>query len=200
MVLSIQVRFITYIPTVYIYLQVSIIVILFMYRFEHLEHRDGSRADSQTIPMIKWYKQQLPWTMGKHYYIKTFLGEKDLVVPSNSNGDFYWTYHKYQKRSITYEDFDKAITNLRKFQLILITEYLGTSSYLLQSLINFNTPPKQILPHEVQAKRNNKSNRPASELLPSDDFKILVNDNIFDYLFYIVAKRIYLERLHCNAV
>ena len=36
------------------------------YRFEHLEHRDGSTSKDNVIPMKQWYLSMLPWTMGRY--------------------------------------------------------------------------------------------------------------------------------------
>ena len=35
------------------------------YRFEHLEHRDGSTSADAVIPMKQWYLSQRSWTMGR---------------------------------------------------------------------------------------------------------------------------------------
>ena len=74
------------------------------YRFEHLEHRDGSTAADPVIPMKHWYLSQRSWTMGRYdvfsewsafskqcsdYYVKTFIGTPDNHAPDNP-GDFYW--------------------------------------------------------------------------------------------------------------
>lgn len=59
------------------------------YRFEHLEHRDGTAADAKRLDMKTWYLSQRGWTMGSNYYVKTFAGYAD-VAPAAARGDFYW--------------------------------------------------------------------------------------------------------------
>ncbi len=167
-----------------------------MNRFEHLEHRDGSVPGGRIIPLVKWYKNQRGWTMGPNYYVNTFVGEKENNPPVN-RGDFYWTYHRYHNQPMTYSRFMKSIENLRRFHIILITEWLDTSGTLLQRVLNWKIPPRQVLPHEVQAVRKDKVSRPSIELLSREDYHYLITDNIFDLLFFQITKRIYLERLFC---
>ena len=50
------------------------------YRFEHLEHRDGSQPGSPRAPMLQWYNNQKGWTMGQNYYVTTFLGDKKRSI------------------------------------------------------------------------------------------------------------------------
>lgn len=168
------------------------------YRFEHLEHRDGSQSGDTRTPMVKWYKNQRGWTMGENYYIKTFIGDKDKVVPTNANGDFYWTYHKYHMKKLTWQQFEKAIINIRKFHVILITEWLNTSMPVITRVLDWKVPPRQVLPHEVQAVREQKKSLTAKQILSVEDFQYLVYDNVLDLLFFQIMKRIYLERLFCR--
>jgi len=72
--------------------------------------------------MKKYYNGMRSWTMGPNYYVNTFIGERDSNWHGNK-GDFYWTYHKFQNRKITWETFSTALTNLRKFHLILVLEW-----------------------------------------------------------------------------
>lgn len=44
------------------------------YRFEHLEHRDGSSSDAKRNSIKNWYNGMKGWTMGTNYYVKTFIG------------------------------------------------------------------------------------------------------------------------------
>lgn len=37
---------------------------------------DGSLPGSHRDSFLQWYKQQLSWTCGTNYYVKTFIGEK----------------------------------------------------------------------------------------------------------------------------
>jgi hypothetical protein len=100
--------------------------------------------------MWLWYNNQKSWTMGTNYYVNTFVGDKDDVVPNNYKGDFYWTYHKFWKKSVTFESFMKAVRNIRKFNLLLITEWLSTATPLVDDVLGWTVPPRQVLPHEVQ--------------------------------------------------
>ena len=136
--------------------------------------------------------------MGENYYIKTFIGDKDKVVPANAKGDFYWTYHKYHMKKLTWQHFEKAIVNVRKFHLILITEWLNSSMPVITRVLDWKVPPRQVLPHEVQAVREKKKSPTAKEILSTEDFQYMVHDNILDILFFQIMKRIYLERLYCR--
>jgi hypothetical protein len=115
-----------------------------------LEHRDGSKQGDPRKSFKHWYNGQKGWTMGTNYYVKTFVGEKDSIIPKNFKGDFYWTYSKYQKRALTLPMFMDALTNLRKFNLILVTEWMSSSNRLIETVLGWKIPPKQVLPHEVQ--------------------------------------------------
>ena len=53
--------------------------------------------------MRKYYDSMRGWTMGSNYYVKTFLGDPNPTWNGNK-GDFYWTYHKYQKVKRTLRD------------------------------------------------------------------------------------------------
>lgn len=170
------------------------------YRFEHLEARDGSKKDTPRTPMLKWYHDCVRWEMGVNYYVRTFEGTSDKRPPSNK-GDFYWSYHKYYANpelQMSWYFFNKSLHNIRKFDLILITEYLNTSDTLIQNELGWKTPPRQVLPHEVQAVRTQKQSIQAKEAIPKDDYNIMLEENVFDLLFFHVCKRIYLERLICS--
>lgn len=130
------------------------------------------------------------------FFQSFFIGEKNKIQPTNL-GDFYWTYHKYKKLKITYEIFLKSVINLRKFNLILITELLDSSSKLIKNELNWNIPIKQVLPHEIQSIRNIKKSIKPVDILPKEDYNFILMDNIYDLLFFYIGKRIYLERLSC---
>jgi hypothetical protein len=171
------------------------------YRFEHLEARDGSKKDTPRIPILKWYHSNVKWEMGINYYVKTFEGTSDKYPPSNK-GDFYWTYHKYynnKELQMTWPLFNKALNNIRKFDLILITEWLNTSESLIHNVLGWKNPPRQVLPHEVQAIRTEKKSIQSKEAISKEDYNIMLEENIFDLLFFHICKRIYLERLICNS-
>lgn len=198
------------------------------YRFEELERRDGSKVpkeqgemssnelalqcascfnESSTFClntlnlrcMKKYYDNMKSWTMGSNYYVKTFNGKKDEKWHGNK-GDFYWTYHKFRRLTITWEMFRESIDNLRNFNLVLILEWIDSSSALLKDALDWEIPPIIVLPHEMQALRYGKAGQKdslsAKIFLSTDEYKYLVQDNILDILFFYVTKRIYLERLH----
>lgn len=194
------------------------------YRFEHLERRDGGKAkdgveisasedlakmcsvcnnkyceDSLHIQCMKsYYNGMRSWTMGPNYYVNTFIGERDTKWHGNK-GDFYWTYHKFQRRQITWKSFSTALTNLRKFHLILVLEWINSSHEIIRETLAWFIPPKQVLPHESQALRAGKTGKKkslsAKESIPPEDYLYLIKDNIYDLLFFHLAKRIYLERI-----
>lgn len=182
-------------------------------RFEHLEHRDGRPEGSANIPFLRWYQNNVDWEMGRNYYIKTFVGyrEPDDYEDSSRNvknpskkrlpdyQHFYWSYQRYRKLDITYQHFEKALFNLRQFHVILIMEWLSmdASVIMIQKILKWKTPPRQVLPHEVQAVRKNKKSLPAKDIMSESDYNVLITENIFDLLFFYIAKRIYVERFLC---
>ena len=183
-----------------------------MCRFEHLEHRDGRQAGAETIPFLRWYHNNVDWDMGKNYYVKTFLGDRDPhdynenTADNNNNNykkpnyqPFYWSYHRYQRLVISYSQFIKAVNNFRRFHMILVMEWLKTDSVntVLQKTLGWTSPPRQVLPHEVQARRQNKKSLTAKEILSPQEYNIMIEENIFDLLFFYIAKRIYVERYFC---
>jgi hypothetical protein len=179
------------------------------YRFEHLEHRDGSKLDAPRMSMLQWYKQCVSWTMGVNYYVKTFLGEVDRPAPRDraAAGDFYWTYHKFnarekqrraaQKPPLSWEEFSTALHTLRRFQVLLVMEWLDSSAPFIEATLGWKVPPKQVLPHEVQAKRNDKKSKASREMLGRDEYTYLLTENVMDLLLFEITKRIYLERVAC---
>jgi hypothetical protein len=71
-------------------------------------------------------------------FIRFLVGNIDLHPPVKANGDFYWSYHKYQKTKITWELFQKSLINLRKFNLILITEWLDSSASMIDNVLGWS--------------------------------------------------------------
>jgi len=167
------------------------------YRFEHLEHRDGTDADAPRQSFFEYYKGMMGWTMNYNYYVTTFIGTEDEHPPANK-GDFYWTYHKFWKKPITLKLFLKALTNVRRFNLVLVTEYLDFAAPMIESVLGWRVPPKQVLPHEVQAVRKEHKNIPASVRMASDKYAVVCRENVFDLLLFSLSKRIFLERLSCE--
>ena len=168
------------------------------YRFEHLERRDGS-SDEKRVSAREYYNSMKSWTMGANYYIKTFEGSPDSRIAEAGTSDFYWTYHKFNKRSISWEMFSKALRNIMRYHLIFVTEWLEPSStVVLNKTIHWNIPPKQVLPHEVQAKREKKKSLHAEEAIPKEDYNYLLLENLLDLLYFKCVQRVYLERLKCD--
>ena len=54
------------------------------YRFEHLEHRDGTDGQAPRQTLRQFYNSMKGWTMGVNYYIKTFIGDPDPRPPRNT--------------------------------------------------------------------------------------------------------------------
>ena len=54
------------------------------YRFEHLEHRDGTDGKAPRQTLRQFYDSMKGWTMGVNYYIKTFIGDPDPRPPRNT--------------------------------------------------------------------------------------------------------------------
>jgi hypothetical protein len=170
------------------------------YRFEHLERRDGSTTQKR-VTAKQYYNQLKGWTMGANYYIKTFEGSPDTKIAQPKTGDFYWTYHKFNNREITWEMFVSALRNIMKFQVIFVTEWLdATSPIVLNHTLGWTVPPKKVLPHEVQALRGNAKSITAEQAIPPDDYNYLLLENALDLLFFRCVQRIYLERLKCDMI
>ncbi|CAM9439647.1 unnamed protein product [Chrysoparadoxa australica] len=82
------------------------------YRFEHLEHRDGTRWWSYfgRWSFGQWYERIMHDSMGNNYYTKTFCGEenttdeiaketmrrKGMWRQLTAKKNFYWTYAKFR--------------------------------------------------------------------------------------------------------
>jgi hypothetical protein len=141
--------------------------------------------------------------MGTNYYVKTFIGKVDEVVPDKPQNDLYWTYHKYNDRryTLTWVDMKRAIDNIRKFHLILVLDWINdntTKRYVESSVGWKNSLPRQVLPHESQAIRADKHSKKASQVIPPQDLITVQKENVFDMLFFEITRRIVLERIHCG--
>lgn len=179
------------------------------YRFEHLEHRDGSPEGETPQPFDQWYSRETMGNMGENYYLKTFLGEENPVdeqalekkgrdgVPL-VHGNFYWGYHKYRKRVFEWTDFNVAVDSLRRFHAVLVLEWLKESDRMIEEIFGWAQAPRQVLPHEVQAVRSEKKSKCARDLLEEGVFEKVREGNVLDHLFYAVARRVFLERYTCG--
>lgn len=144
--------------------------------------------------------------MGTNYYTKTFIGDEDSI-PLDMKADFYWTYHKYydHQRNIdlryhlTWEDYLKAIDTLSSFSLILILEWIKSdvSHQIIDRILGWPVPPKQVLPHEVQAIRDVKKSVSVQDRLTPSEYITIAKENAIDLLFFDIAKRMFIERTIC---
>lgn len=178
------------------------------YRFEHVEHRDGTTQNSVPKPFDVWYGQEHSRNMGHNYYVKTFLGEATETEPLQRkgpngvplvHGNFYWAYNKYQARVLTWEDFRMAMDTLLRFHVVLVMEWLDEANATMKSTLGWTEAPRQILPHEVQAARQEKKSKSARALLDKKVFDSTREANVLDHLFFEAARRIFLERHACES-
>lgn len=189
------------------------------YRFEHLEHRDGSQANAPRQSFMAWYGGMVDWTVGFNYYLSTFEGQPDQKLARPGTGDFYWTYHKFQRLYKKHEIgngndgkfgflfFKRTLMNLQQFHLILVTEFLDLAPHfnMITKTLAWTVKPKKTLPHAQQAHREidngtgmTKSVR-AKDALLQEDYMRLASENVFDVLFYAIVRRLVLERMTCSA-
>lgn len=187
------------------------------YRFEHLEHRDGSGEGDPRLSFMDYYDRQKDWTEGLNYYVTTFDGTSDERDESKRGGDFYWTYHKYQKLmkqqlqgtvkgGLPFSFFKNSLVNLQStFDLLLVLEYMDMPSHfsMIKKKLGWIVPPVKTLPHETQARREVSKDTgktvsvTAKEAIPTKDYERLARENVFDLLMYAVVRRMVLERMTC---
>ncbi|CAM9474717.1 unnamed protein product [Ectocarpus fasciculatus] len=183
------------------------------YRFEHLERRDGSRPGSELLPFDLWYKKIRRDEMGNNPYIKTFCGrstQQDDTSPEGVDGDgrpnyardLWWSYHKFSSwgDQIAWEDLKSAMNVLRRFNLVLVLEFVEDEMWALEEAFGWSFPRKQWLPDEHEAVRLDKKSVKAMEDLPSDMWTDVLNANVFDLLLFHWVKRLYLERRACRQI
>lgn len=156
---------------------------------------------------------QLPANMGRNYYVKTFAGGEnppDAQVLEKkgprgvplAHGNFYWSYDKYrgakgEARLREWDLFSQAVDTLRRFHLVLVLEWLNDGDDEIARVLGWTAPPRQVLPHEAQAKREERRSKRARELLDAKVYAHTREDNVLDHLFYHVGRRIFLERYAC---
>jgi hypothetical protein len=128
--------------------------------------------------------------------VTTFIGAEDH--DRYDRNDFYWTYHKYQGRPLTLDMFLQSLRHVLAFHLVLVTEWLDSSAPLIEEVLGWHTPPKQVLPHESSVAKRDASYRrvPIREVIGEADYAFVTEENIFDLLLFHIAQRLYLERLH----
>eukprot|EP00752_Nemacystus_decipiens_P012166 g10785.t1 len=182
------------------------------YRFEHVEHRDGSPPDRPSLPFSEWYRRIRPYAMGDNYYVKTFCGQQnpsdeELMRDTNKAGepkhvkDLSWSYHKFNpwKDKVSWEALKTSMEVLMRFHLILVLDFVDDEMWALNEALGWDAARKQVLPHERQAVRVSKKSISAREALPSEVWSEIVNANVFDVLLFQWAKRMYLERSACRS-
>lgn len=187
------------------------------YRFEHLEHRDGTAADSPRQGFMTYYSKMVGWTEGLNYYVSTFEGEPDGKLAKPGTGDFYWTYHKFQQGykqqqhhavegGVGFPFFKRALIHLQQFHLVLVTEFLDIDSHfdMIHKVLGWTVPPTKTLPHASQADRKEDAatgktaSVRAKDALNHNDYMRLAMENVFDLLMYAVVRRMVLERMTCT--
>lgn len=151
--------------------------------------------------------------MGRNYYVKTFAGDEnppdsqvlERAGPKGvplAHGNFYWSYDKYRGKEgeaklREWALFARAVDTLRRFHLVLVLEWLNDGDDEIRRVLGWEKPPRQVLPHEQQAKRAEKTSKRARELLDPMVFAATREDNVLDHLFYQLGRRIFLERYAC---
>jgi hypothetical protein len=91
--------------------------------------------------------------MGSNYYTTTFIGDNaesaeqqahDLTHSPRKYQDFYWSYHQYQRRPLTWEMFEKALVTVRGFHVVLVTEWLNSASKQIDDVLGWKVPPRRV--------------------------------------------------------
>jgi hypothetical protein len=77
-------------------------------------------------------------------------------------------------------------------------EWLNFAHPIIERMLHWKVPSKQVLPHEVQAVRANKKSLRAKDTIPKADYDFIVQENIYDLLLYHIIARIFMERLYCE--
>lgn len=94
--------------------------------------------------------------------------------------------------------FLQSLHHILTFHLVLVTEWLDTSPPLIEEVLGWKTPPKPVLPHENSVAKRDGSYRkiPIREVIGEEDYRYVLEENVFDLLLYRIVQRVYLERLH----
>ena len=86
---------------------------------------------------------------------------------------------------------------MRKFHIVLVTDWLEFAPPVIEDVLGWKTPPKKVLPHASQANRDANYKRvPIVEVIGQQDYDFVLEENVFDLLFYQCMQRLFLERLH----
>lgn len=101
---------------------------------------------------------------------------------------------------IHWEYFVRAIDNLSKFSLVLILEWLNLpiSQKLIEDKLGWKQPVQQVLPQQAVFRRVDNRSITIWEGVKYQDYVEVARENVFDLLFFEIAKRIFLERVICK--
>jgi hypothetical protein len=112
----------------------------------------------------------------------------------------YWPYPQRDKMPIHWEYFARAIDNLSKFSLVLILEWINLpiSQQLIEDKLGWAKPVEHVMPRADMFKRNMSQPESIWENVSISDYNEVARENVFDILFFEIAKRIFLERVICK--
>jgi uncharacterized protein YgiM (DUF1202 family) len=90
--------------------------------------------------------------------------------------------------------------NLSKFSLVLILEWvnLPISEQLIEDKLGWAKPVEQVLPQQAVVKREDTRSATVWESVSYHEYMEVARENVFDILFFEIAKRIFLERVICK--
>ncbi|KAG5178646.1 hypothetical protein JKP88DRAFT_346923 [Tribonema minus] len=130
------------------------------YRFEHVEHRDGS-PKNVTMPFERWYPRYAAGSQGHNYYVKAFTGEENpgaaaLDTQRDKAGDplykkaLLWSWRKFKDwgHDVEWDAFARAVDALRRFHLVLVTELMDGAGGPIEAALGWEQPPQLVRPHE----------------------------------------------------
>jgi hypothetical protein len=115
--------------------------------------------------------------------------------------DLLHTYRKFKpwRKKVPWEDFERAVDALRRFNLVLILELTDAADPLVHETLGWKAPARQVRPHEKAAPyRADKASHRAREALEPAVYDFFAAANAFDLLLYHWARRMFLERLVCE--
>jgi hypothetical protein len=151
---------------------------------------------------LRWYPYIAAASQGHNYYVKAFSGMEnpttaDVLAEPDKQGrtprfkvDLLHTYRKFKpwRKKVPWEDFEKAVDALRRFNLVLILELTDAADPLVQGALGWQAPARQVRPHEKEAHRADKSSHRAREALEPAVYDFFAAANAFDLLLYHCAR------------
>ncbi|CAB1119604.1 unnamed protein product [Ectocarpus sp. CCAP 1310/34] len=116
--------------------------------------------------------------------------------------DLRWSYHKFNTwgDQIAWEDLKSAMNVLRRFNLVLVLEFVEDEMWALEEAFGWSLPRRKWLPNEHEAVRLDKKSIHVIGALPREEWTDVLNANVFDLLLFQWVKRLYLERRACRHV